>query len=200
MGHALVEHVFAQVKQLAGLADLPCSLVEQPPHPELLVAEMVSLQRAGSVPAGTFGLDGNVASITYDPALARDPVRLVAVLAHEPAHLRLLGFSENLAGGRDANERATDLATVSMGFGLFGAQCAFNFKRHQDPLSQGWRYSRLGYLDEREWAFALAVWFALTRRDVVSARRYLKPHLFADARAAYASLAPRPTVLDDICR
>ncbi len=116
VGHALVAHVFAQVKQLAGLADLPCSLVEQPPPPELRVAEMVSLQRQGSVLASTFGLDGNVASITYDPALAREPVRLVAVLAHELAHLRLVGFSENLAGGRDAIERAADLATVSMGF------------------------------------------------------------------------------------
>jgi hypothetical protein len=85
-----------------------------------------------------------------------------------------------------------------MGFGLFGANCSFGFERYQDPISQGWRYSRLGYLDEREWAFALAVWFELGGRDVGLAQRYLKSHLFTDFRTALASLRRRPALLAEI--
>ena len=198
VGHARVAHVFASVQRIAGVADLSCDLIVQPPHPELRVGEMVSLQRDASVAAGTFGLEGNSAAITYDPALANDPMKLIAVLAHEVAHLRLLGFKQSLPGGRDANERATDLATVALGYGLFGANCAFNFERHHDPVLQGWQCARLGYLDEREWVFALSVWLALTARDGGAAKRYLKPHLYADLRAATARLARRPSVLHRI--
>lgn len=190
-GHARIEHVFAHVKRHAGLEDIHCLLVAQPCSPVLRVGEMVALVRQSSTAAGTFGLEGNEPAITYDPALGDDPIKLVAVLAHELAHLRLMRFSEELDGGRDANERATDLATVAMGFGLFGANCAFGFERFQDPISQGWQTSRLGYLEEREWAFALAVWCFLTERDVKDTRRYLKAHIYEDLCRAAASLQQR---------
>ena len=92
----------------------------------------------------------------------------------------------------------TDLAVAVMGFGLFGADCAFNFQRFQDPLSHGWKSSRLGYLEEREWVFALAVPFDLTGRDADAARGFLKPYLFSDLRAAVKSLRRRPALLAGI--
>jgi hypothetical protein len=191
-GHARIEHVFSHVKRHAGLEDVHCLLVPQPEGPSLRIGEMVSLVRQSAAPAGTFGLEGNEPAITYDPELEADPVKLVAVLAHELAHLRIAQFAEELEGGRDANERATDLATVALGFGLFGANCAFGFERFQDPISQGWQHSSLGYLAEREWAFALAVWCFLTDRDVKDTERYLKAHIYADLRRASASLRQRP--------
>ncbi len=190
-GAARVRHVFEQVKKLAGLEACECDLLEQPRGPELRVGEVATLTREGSVPAGTFGLEGNRPAITYDPALENEPVKLVAVLAHELAHLRLKAFPEDLPGDRDANERATDLATVATGFGLFGADSAFNFQRHQDAFSQGWRSSRLGYLSEREWAFALAVRFRLLGEDIGAARPYLKSHLFTDLKTASSCLKSR---------
>ncbi len=190
-GQGVVAHVFDRVKYLAGMGDVACDLVAQPAQPELRVAEHVSLHRQHAAPAGTFGLQGNTPTITYDPDLENDPIKLVAVLAHELAHLRLAHFAQPLPGGRDANERATDLGTVALGFAVFGANCAFGFERFQDPITQGWRSARLGYLDEREWAFGLAVWLSLTGRDIAPAERYLKAHLVADVKSAQRSLKGR---------
>ena len=64
-------------------------------------------------------------------------------------------------------ERATDLVVAVMGFGLFGANCAFSFRRLQDLLSHSWKSSRLGCLEERQSVFAVAVLFELTGRDAV---------------------------------
>jgi hypothetical protein len=197
-GHDRIAHVFAEVKQHAGLGDWHCALVAQPAQPGLRVGELVALQRQTHAPAGTFGLDGNEPLITYDPALESDPLKLVAVLAHELAHLRMLACAGPLPGGEPYHERATDLATVVLGFGLFGSNCAFGFERYQDPISQGWRTSRLGYLEEREWAFALAVFLTLTGRAAAPIRRYLKPHLFDDLGKALSSCHARPTLLADL--
>lgn len=194
-GHARTRHVLQHVKRHAGMADVPCRLVAQQPQPNLRLGELVSLQRDRPTAAGTFGLRGNTPAITYDPAVAEDPMMLVAVLAHELAHLRLAPLPDSPPGGAEATERATDLATVAMSFGLFGANCAFGFERFQDTGSQGWSWSRLGYLEERGWAFALAVLFELTGRDAGSVRRYLKPHLVTDLGTALTSLRRRPALL-----
>jgi hypothetical protein len=193
-GHGRVAHVFAQVKLHAGMAAWECGLVAQPEQSPLLVGEMVALERSEPAPAGTFGLEGNAPLITYDPSLADDPLKLVAVLIHELAHLRLMDLGLP-PGGEACVERATDLATVALGFGLFGSNCAFGFERYQGPISQGWRSARLGYLEEREWAFALAVFLTLTGRDVGETKRYLKGHLFADLGRAVAVLRARPAAL-----
>ena len=85
-----------------------------------------------------------------------------------------------------------------MGFGLFGANCAFNFRRLQDPLSHGWKSSRLGCLEERQSVFAVAVPFELTGRDADAVRGYLKASLFRGLRAAVKSLRRRPALLAGI--
>ena len=109
-GHDRIAHVFAEVKQHAGLGDWHCALVAQPAQPGLRVGELVALQRQTHAPAGTFGLDGNEPLITYDPALESDPLKLVAVLAHELAHLRMLACAGPLPGAsRTMNARPTSL-------------------------------------------------------------------------------------------
>ena len=81
-----------------------------------------------------------------------------------------------------------------MGFGLFDANCAFNFKRRQDLLSHGWKTSRLGCREERESVFALAVLFGLTGRDANAVRGHLQAPLFRGLRAAVKSLRRRPAL------
>lgn len=191
-GHARAEHVFEHVKRHAAMADRHCRFVAQPRGPDLRLGELATLRREQPTAAGTFGLEGNEPVITYDPAVVDDPMRLVAVLAHELAHHR---FPAPPGGSRLLAERATDLATVAMGFGVFGANCAFSFEQFQGVMSQGWRSSRLGYLDEREWAFALAVFLELADRGDEDVRRCLKPHLLTDVRAARRSLRRRPELL-----
>ncbi|NEX92402.1 hypothetical protein [Caulobacter sp. 17J65-9] len=195
-GHARAEHVFASVKRHAGLADWPCRLEAQPERPKARVSEFLTLTPLkGHAPAGTFGPEGNEVLITYDPGAVDDPHALVATLAHELAHYLLATLPDGPPGGKDAEEFATDLTTVYLGFGLFGANCAFRYQQHQDFMSQGWSWSRQGYLTEREWAFALAAFFRVRDEPVEAAKAWLRPHLFAELKKAAASLDRRPELL-----
>jgi hypothetical protein len=125
---------------------------------------------------------------------------LVATLAHELAHYRLAGVPTEPPGGADALEFATDLTTVYLGFGLFGANSAFNFRQYQDVMSQGWEAARQGYLSEREWVFALAVYLELRQQSSTEAKSFLKPHLYSDLRKAQRYFERNPHVLAVIRR
>lgn len=84
------------------------------------------------------------------------PENMVATLAHEIAHIKLLGegrLEEN-------NERLTDLTTIAFGLGIFNANAAFQFYRGFNS----WGYSRMGYLNQMEWGFSLAL-LALIQGD-----------------------------------
>ncbi len=89
--------------------------------------------------------------ITLTGELTADPVALVAVLAHELGHHRLLGEGRIAAGRRDG-EPLTDLLTVFFGAGHYNANAAFRFT--QD--AHGWRRSALGYLTQPMFGYALA--------------------------------------------
>ena len=92
------------------------------------------------------------------------------------------------------HELATDLLTVYLGFGIFGANSAFNFSQHHDTMSQGWKYSRSGYLNERAWVFALALFLETRGQDSEGPKRFLKSHLFADLGKARRSIQQRAIV------
>ena len=85
-----------------------------------------------------------------------EPESLVATLAHEIAHIKLLG--ENRI--KENNEPLTDLTMVIFGLGIFGANVAF--KTTQTFESYGW--SSGGYLSQMEWGYALAL-FAHLRQE-----------------------------------
>jgi hypothetical protein len=74
---------------------------------------------------------------------------MVATLAHELAHVKLLG--ENRI--EDNDEKLTDLTVLIFGFGIFNANAAFQTFRTSN--SSGWR--SLGYLSQMEWGYALAL-------------------------------------------
>jgi len=194
-GQERAQHVFDSVKRHARLGDWPCRLVAQAPRPEPRVEGVAALRHSGDHAAGTFSLHGNEAVVTYDPASLDDPFKLVATFAHELAHYKLAGAVEEPPGGAGALETTTDLTTVYLGFGVFGANCAFNFSQHQSLLSQGWGWSRLGYLSERDWTFALAVFLALRGEAAPDLRDFLKAHLLADLRKAMRYLRDDTTVL-----
>ena len=188
-GEARVAHVFESVKRHARMPDHECRLMAQPKRPETQVAQFTILKPIeGQLPLGTFRVDGNGALITYDPDMVDQPVKLIATLAHELAHYRLDLLNETPPGGETNLEFATDLATVYLGFGLFGATSAFQFEQHGDAFSQGWRWSRQGYLAEREWLFALAVFFQLRDEPIEAAKPFLKPAQFKDLTRAAAHL------------
>jgi len=81
---------------------------------------------------------------------------MVAVLAHEIAHIKLPG--ENRMEEND--ERITDLTTIFFGLGIFNANAAF--QTFADSKYYGW--SQSGYLTQMEWGYALSL-FAFVREE-----------------------------------
>jgi hypothetical protein len=197
-GEARAEHIFLCVKKLAGMADWPCKLLAQPERPRTRLAELAVLKSdKGGLPLGTFSVAGGEATITYDPASVNEPAVLVATFVHELAHYLLATIRGDVPGGEEMHEYATDLMTAFLGFGAFGANRAFNFSQHGDAFSQGWQWSRQGYLRERDWSFALAVFLNLRGEEPVTLKELLKPHLYSDMKEAGRYLAKNAKLLDE---
>ncbi|MDE2182366.1 MAG: hypothetical protein KGJ78_05040 [Alphaproteobacteria bacterium] len=179
-GHARAEHIFACVKKLARMPDWPCRLLAQPRRAELLVNESTVLKPITHAPAGTFAFDGDDVVITYEESAINDPGQLIATLAHELAHYLLHNWRAQAPGGEELHEPATDVMTVYMGFGLFGAAACFDF--HSDDT--GWRWQRHGYLSQRAWLFALAIFLELRNEEASMLKPFLKSHLLSDLNEA----------------
>lgn len=92
--------------------------------------------------------DGNY-EIGVNRLKLSDPEGLVATLAHEIGHIKLLG--ENRIATN--NEFLTELTTVIFGLGIFNANGAF--RTYKDFHSHGW--SAQGYLTQMQWGYALAL-------------------------------------------
>lgn len=191
-GHARALKIFEHVKRHAGLQEWECELVEQPSRPDLRVGEVMAQVFEQHDPAGTFGVEGNRVVISYEPTQLGDPMALIATFIHELGHYLLATIADPPPGGPQTEELATDLVTVYLGFGLFGANCAFSFQRDSGTHSQGWSTARQGYLTERMWCYALAIFFRLRDEDIGQARPFLKSHLYTDLRKATAYLRKHP--------
>ena len=198
-GHARAEHIFGIVKSIAGMADWPCELEAQAPRPGTHVSRLGIVKiTKGAMPLGTFSANGNSAVITYDPGSIDKPALLVATLAHELSHYLLRVTRDLSPGGEEMHEFATDLTTVYLGFGLFGANQAFNFSQFTSGMTQGWSTSGAGYLRERDWAFALATFCALRGDDPTALKPWLKPYLYKDTQDAARYLTRSPLTLAKI--
>lgn len=101
--------------------------------------------------------------ISLESSQLSNPMTLVATVAHELGHVRLLGEGR-IHGGFEDHELLTDLLTVFFGLGVFTANSAFSFRQWSDNSSQGWRTERKGYLTEEMFGYALAL-FALMRGE-----------------------------------
>jgi hypothetical protein len=110
--------------------------------------------------------------ISIDEALLEKPDALISTLAHELAHVKILG--EKQLGVDD--EMLTDLATVFFGLGIFNANTAFQFTGQHDR----WGYNILGYLKIEEWAYALALFAFIRREDDPHWKQYLSPSIKSD--------------------
>jgi hypothetical protein len=92
------------------------------------------------------------------------PGRLVAVIAHELAHVHLIA-DNRLSGLDDDHEPLADLLTVFFGLGVFTANAAFHFSHWQEGLQAGWSMRTMGYLPEPIYGHALAV-FCWVRQEL----------------------------------
>lgn len=193
IGHARALYLFQQVKRWAGLADWPCELEAFDRPAGRIVAQVGAIRHGGSA-NGTFRTVENRAIVSYASDLVGQPAQLIATLAHELAHyLLLVRARTDPPGGAELEELATDLAVAWLGFGVFGANTAFTFGQHGDAFSQGWASSRSGYLSERSWAFALALFCTLTDRPAPT--EHLKDTLVDPTRKAMRYLGRHATLL-----
>lgn len=113
--------------------------------------------------------------IGLDVSEASDADYLTAIIAHELCHVRLLGERRITRERRD-HERLTDLLTVYFGFGIFSTNAALRY----GETARGFSVEPLGYLDERMLNAA--------RNDGYSRVGYLTEPEFGYAMACYAWL------------
>jgi len=125
--------------------------------------EMPSCESSGAGVAGHYQKRRGNYVISIESALARDPTTLVATIAHELGHARLLGEARLHAGHED-HEPLTDLLTVFLGMGVFTGNAVFSFRQWTGAFSQGWQTERRGYLTEEMCGYALGL-FAWLRGE-----------------------------------
>ena len=116
-----------------------------------------------------------------------DPENLVATLAHEFAHIKLLG--ENRIDNND--EYLTDLLTVVFGFGIFNANTAF--REHKSHHSFG--YNTSGYLKQPQWGYALALYIYFKEEDNPEWIKFLTPNIRSDIRRSLDFIYTNPDVI-----
>ncbi len=116
--------------------------------------------------------------IWIERSQARDPMMVVATVAHELAHSILLG--ENLLTSADADhEFVTDLLPIACGLGIFPANAAIILENHQMQRGSWQSVTKAGYLPARMFGYALAV-FAWLRDE---RRPEWRRHLRGDSRS-----------------
>jgi hypothetical protein len=125
-------------------------LIEADTSPELLATSW-GYRSEFEGAAGHFLRRGDRYVVALSEGQLGNPTAVVAVIAHELGHARLLGEGRIERGRRDG-EQLTDLVTVALGLGVFNANASFEFQQS----SQGWRRSSLGYLSEPMFGYALA--------------------------------------------
>jgi hypothetical protein len=93
----------------------------------------------------------------------RDPLAMVATIAHELGHVHLLGQGR-LADDAEDGEPLTDLLTVFLGMGVFTANAVIREENWHSGLISGWSMGRRGYLTMPMYGYALAL-FAWERGE-----------------------------------
>jgi hypothetical protein len=145
----------------------------EPDEVELTMFASTEDTTRGLAPYASGKSSGAAGSYVHDPAVRpqisvnhgemKDPMSLVATLAHELGHVILL--RPGLVGREEPDmEPLNELLTVFLGFGVFTANAAFRFEQYTNNDSQGWSARRLGYLSEEVFGYALAR-YALERGE-----------------------------------
>lgn len=186
-------HLFRCVREHAGMTQWPCRLVPQKNDPNPLVSPTLAIQNLEPGPAGTFSFRGqkNVV-ISYNPALVARPADLIATFAHELAHYFMASAGTPPPGGWENEEPATDVGAVFLGFGIFSANAAFHFQQFTDLESQGWKTSALGYLTEKQFAYALAVFLELKQIPYQQVKKYCRTNIKSYLKQAIKDLREDP--------
>jgi hypothetical protein len=203
-------------EQIGALVSRVCGLMGVDPA-EIAVelfnraGEDVAATRKERRTVGHYSVRNGRTVIGLDVTEASDAAYLIAVIAHELCHVRLLGEGRISADRKD-HERLTDLLTVYFGFGVFTTNAALRFGETArgfsvQPLGEldertlnaarNDGFSRLGYLTEREFGYALACHAWLRREAEPPWANHLDPgpRAFLRQGLTYLGRAAEPGVL-----
>ncbi|TMQ98961.1 hypothetical protein ETD83_18765 [Actinomadura soli] len=139
-------------------------------------AESEEAKRKAPRTVGHYYVEDGQTIIGLDVTDAADPEYVTAIIAHEMSHVRLLG-EDRISPDRKDGERLTDLLTVFFGFGVFTTNAVMRFG---EVAKRGFTVHPLGYLDDRMLNAA--------RNDGYSRLGYLTQREFGYAMACYAWL------------
>lgn len=186
---ASAEILFGRVKFLMGMETWACRLEQYRDEDKDMQDDLSKSGLLGRFSskgaAGTFSMSGNGdVVISYSASALKDPNALIATFCHELCHYLLARVVDEPPATWKELEPLTDLSAVIEGFGLFLCNTAFQFKQWNSYDSQGWSYSRKGYLTEAELGFSLAIFCVRNRLDAGLAAQALKPNprvVFRDA-------------------
>jgi hypothetical protein len=172
-------HVAAVVRQVSGYMGLPPDQVsvrftDHYDHAAALTGLIPGASSNISGAAGTYQAGKAGPVITIDRSVIRDPAQLLAVIAHELGHVRLLGEGR-IAADREDGEPLTDLVTVYLGMGILTANAAFDFTHRPDQLRRigGWSARHLGYLTEQMFGYGLAAYAVMRGEPDPTWQKYL---------------------------
>ena len=127
--------------------------------------------------------------IALKSSVLKDPIVLVATIAHELGHLILLGDGHVDRSTPD-HEPMTDLLTVFLGLGIFTANSAARFNHYEHGGGwTSWSMRRLGYLSQEIYGYALAKFAAERSENKPDWTRYLSTNVRAYFKRSSAWLA-----------
>jgi hypothetical protein len=170
--------VTALVRKVAGYMGLPdagiqVQFTDDYDHAAAQARLIPGAFRSYQGAAGTYREHGGRTVVTIDRAELRDPARLLAVIAHEVGHVRLIG-EDRIDPKRKDGEPLTDLVTVYLGMGIFTANAAFSFQHYAEMArTGGWSTRRLGYLTEQMFGYGLACYAFMRDEPDPSWAKYL---------------------------
>lgn len=101
--------------------------------------------------SGTYQKQKDKAIIRIEKGQLKHPESLIATIAHELAHEKLLGENRII----ENDEYLTDLTAIAYGFGIFIANAKFQFSNGING-GFGWQMASQGYLPEQVSAYAMA--------------------------------------------
>jgi hypothetical protein len=125
--------------------------------------------------------------------LLKNPEGIVATLAHELAHVRLLGEKILHPKYDRDHELLTEMLCVFSGFGIFRSTQAYQIRQGFD----GWSYSFSGYLRQQSWGFLLALYASARREEKPVWQKFLSPSIKKDFSISLAWLTQQNFVLTD---
>ena len=122
--------------------------------------------------------------IAIEKKILNDPISIVATLAHEIAHIKLLGEKRI----EKNNEDLTDLITIVYGLGIFNANVAFQTKRDFDS----WGWSKSGYLSQMEWGYGLALFAHIRGERDPEWKNFLSQNIKSDFEKSIQYITSNP--------